>query len=118
MSVAYSVGLLTESEFTDLRVIKRIRNDFAHERHGLSFASQSIRARVANLTTVAERSAAEAQLRAAYEAASAREVFNLGVTLLAYYLTRRLHNAQPFAAPDPPLWRRYDIPAADRRGPA
>ncbi|MFC1661087.1 MltR family transcriptional regulator [Gemmatimonadota bacterium] len=109
VAAAYSVGLLTESEFTDLRVIKGIRNDFAHQRHGLSFETQSIRDRIGNLTTVPERMSAEAALEEAYESASPRELFDLGVTLLAYYLTRRTKNAVEFEKPDPPLWPKYDI---------
>lgn len=109
ITTAYSVGLITQSEFTDLRIVKGIRNDFAHKRHGLSFDDQSVSDRVANLTAVRERLNAEPDLQAAYGEATPREQFNLGIALLAYYLTRRTHSAVRFEAPDPPLWPRYDL---------
>lgn len=40
--VTYSCGLLSEDEFHDLNIIRKVRNCFAHEEHGWSFATSEI----------------------------------------------------------------------------
>lgn len=48
-TLAYLMGLITEGTFKDIKVIVRIRNDFAHKFDISSFDDQSIAARCANL---------------------------------------------------------------------
>ncbi len=40
--IAYALGLLREDEYSDLDIVRRIRNEFAHQLHGLSFDTQKI----------------------------------------------------------------------------
>ena len=40
--IAYCLGLITRNHFDTLTIIKGIRNAFAHQLHGLSFATPSI----------------------------------------------------------------------------
>jgi len=40
--LAYGLGLLTEEEFHDLKIVKSVRNAFAHRIHGLSFLDHEI----------------------------------------------------------------------------
>jgi len=49
---SYCLGLLPDDEFHDLKIIKKIRNDFAHKQAGLSFSSQSIADKCKKLTKV------------------------------------------------------------------
>jgi DNA-binding MltR family transcriptional regulator len=42
IEMAYCLGLLSKRDYHDLKVIQKIRNRFAHELHGLSFASEQI----------------------------------------------------------------------------
>jgi DNA-binding MltR family transcriptional regulator len=39
---AYCLGLISRDEYYDLKIIKKIRNQFAHRLHGVSFEDQSI----------------------------------------------------------------------------
>jgi|SRR5882724_10301085 len=39
---AYCMGLIAKSDFEDLKLIKTIRNEFAHSLHGLSFDEEPI----------------------------------------------------------------------------
>jgi DNA-binding MltR family transcriptional regulator len=39
---AYCLGLLTEDEFHDLKIVRSVRNAFAHRIHGLSFLDHEI----------------------------------------------------------------------------
>jgi len=41
-AAAYCLGLLSKEDFQDLNTIRSIRNDFAHQLHGLSFGEPSI----------------------------------------------------------------------------
>ncbi len=49
-ALAYALGLLSPSEIHDLQLIRSIRNAFAHQLHGLSFASMRINRWCAQLT--------------------------------------------------------------------
>ena len=42
IKTAYCLGLVTKREFDDLNLIRRIRNRFAHRRHGYNFENQEI----------------------------------------------------------------------------
>ena len=47
--MAYMLGFLSPSQHRDLDLIRRIRNKFAHDLHGVSFTSPSIASRCAEL---------------------------------------------------------------------
>lgn len=46
---AYCMGLIGEDEYHDLQIVGRIRNDFAHDLHGLSFSTQAVADRCGEL---------------------------------------------------------------------
>ena len=50
ISMAYALGFLAPSEVRDLDLIRKIRNEFAHQLHGVSFASATVASRCAELT--------------------------------------------------------------------
>lgn len=45
----YSLGLVEKNEFTEMEIIRKVRNQFAHNWEGVSFESQSIKDLVATL---------------------------------------------------------------------
>lgn len=45
----YALGLITELEFKECEIIRRIRNEFAHSIHGMSFKNQKIHSMCLNL---------------------------------------------------------------------
>lgn len=47
--VAYSLGLITETEYSEITLIRRIRNEFAHSWEDIDFETESISNRVDNL---------------------------------------------------------------------
>jgi mannitol operon repressor len=49
IDAAYCLGLLSAGDVADLRVIQEIRNDFAHELHGLSFDSPEVQEKCGRL---------------------------------------------------------------------
>ena len=49
INTTHCLGLLSEDEYSDLNIIRRIRNDFAHKLVGLTFEYQSIADRCRNL---------------------------------------------------------------------
>jgi mannitol operon repressor len=42
ISICYAVGLMTRRASDDLHTVRRIRNDFAHQLHGVSFRTTRI----------------------------------------------------------------------------
>lgn len=49
IKMSYALGLITELEFKECEIIRRVRNDFAHGVHGLSFQDQRLSALCNNL---------------------------------------------------------------------
>ena len=103
VNLAYALGLITKAEAGDLNLLRRIRNDFAHHLHGLSFNTRRIADRCANFQCNEERFAAIPGLRAEYPS-EARKLFDLAAALLSFYLTRRVHHAARAQPAKPPLW--------------
>jgi hypothetical protein len=49
IDAAFALGLTTEHEYSECHIIRRIRNEFAHRKHGVTFADQKISALCDNL---------------------------------------------------------------------
>ena len=54
IEMAFRLGLISKRERDTLHTIRSMRNDFAHQLKGISFSSQSIRARCQNIETPVE----------------------------------------------------------------
>lgn len=79
---AYCLGLIGEDEYHDLEIIGQIRNDFAHDLHGLSFSSQSVSDRCGELRF-------PKRLRLGAELSPPRGRFTLSLGLLVSELKHR-----------------------------
>jgi hypothetical protein len=53
IDASYALGLVTEVEFRECDLIRRIRNEFAHRLHGLTFENQAIANRCRELKAMA-----------------------------------------------------------------
>lgn len=51
IKMSYALGLINDYEFHNCELIRRIRNKFAHEGHGISFATQQVSAWCDSFTT-------------------------------------------------------------------
>ena len=80
--LAYCMGLIGKTEYLDLEIIGRIRNDFAHDLHGLSFSSQSVRDRCGELRL-------PKRLPNTRGLSTARDQFSWTIALLAAALIHR-----------------------------
>lgn len=90
VKVAYAVGLLRQEEFDDLESIRKIRNDFAHGLHGLSFESQTIRDKCQNLKIA--QSAIGGPLIEAKYTDSPRFRYILSVAIIGHFMNYRAKN--------------------------
>jgi len=88
IDVSRAAGLISAEEASDLHTIRRIRNDFAHKLHGLSFANDSIIDRCRNIATVT--AIVNAGKLPSFNRNEARQVFNVAVAVLVVYLIRRI----------------------------
>ncbi len=95
----YLFGKISDEEYHDLEVVRKIRNDFAHRMHGLSFESQSIKNRCSNLQLANKVTAFKI-----FEEAGARERFNISIVLLMNILTLRETNIA-HVIPASSLWK-------------
>ena len=103
ITACYAFGLITKEERDDLDQARDIRNKFSHELHGLSFGDVDIARACGTFKCNAEAFGRLGESLRHYPRDS-RALFNLAAALLAYYLKRRVDNAErrPFAVP--PLW--------------
>jgi len=90
MKLAYSLGLITRLEFHECDLIRKIRNEFAHEVHGLSFQTQKI-------SDLAARLQANTPDRKRFDGNS-RQLFINSVILLSMSLWYRPEYAIKFRA--------------------
>ena len=49
INISYSLGFICKTSFSDLNLIRKIRNDFGHTHYALSFESEIIKSKVNNL---------------------------------------------------------------------
>jgi mannitol operon repressor len=92
VAAAYSLGLISEREFTEMGIVRRIRNRFAHGVH-VSFGAQDIRDLCRNLTMSAPGSeSGPAGARALYGISAACLILNL-TNRPAYVAEKRLKAA-------------------------
>lgn len=49
LKLCYSLGLITELEYKECNYIRKIRNEFAHQEHGLKFTDSPVREFTSNL---------------------------------------------------------------------
>lgn len=90
IKAAYCLGLITESEFNECDIIRRVRNEFAHEVHGLDFSNDKVRDLCGNL-----RANMPGGVRAGRKP---RELFINSVILTSLALWYRPEHAKPYKA--------------------
>lgn len=52
ISAAYCLGLISENDYKDLLIVKKIRNEFAHELSNCNFDNGSVKDRIGNLIMI------------------------------------------------------------------
>jgi mannitol operon repressor len=91
-AAAFSLGLISEREYKETNVLRRIRNEFAHEVHR-SFADQDIRDLCNNLTFAIQEPAVSPRVK--YSSSAALVIVAL-TNKPAYVSRQRLqHNEWP-----------------------
>ena len=95
IGLAYAVGLINADEADDLNRLRKIRNDFAHRLHGLSFETQRIRDLANVFKCVARTFREHPELEAEYPV-EARKRFDLAVGVLCHSLNKRLRTTTRF----------------------
>lgn len=110
-TLAEAVGLITHEERQDLELVRRIRNDFAHELHGLSFNTEKIASRCREFACNRDY-LGNPPVRGDFPD-DPRSRFNLATALLAWYLHLRIQAVAAFRAPRPPLWPEPMMPMRD-----
>lgn len=93
ISLAFAIGLLSDDDAADFNTLRKIRNNFAHRLHGISFATDSVADRSRQFRCVARIFAAKPDVRARYPA-DPRKLFDLAVAYLCRKLQRRVGRAE------------------------
>ena len=90
IDAALGVELISRSMARDLHLIRKIRNDFAHEPRGRSFESEEIRSRVRELERGSNCNARDPQTRAAVGPEGTRWDFLGSAAWMLYALNRAI----------------------------
>jgi len=94
ITLAQAIGLISELEARDLHRMRNIRKKFAHQLHGLSFDTQSIRDSCDNFALVQDSKQVPTNLGFFEDYPQhARATFNLAVTLMIFKLKARIVEA-------------------------
>ncbi|MGY1426139.1 hypothetical protein [Lysobacter sp. A289] len=95
ITLAQAIGIISVSEAKDLHRMRDIRNAFAHQLHGLSFETTSIRDSCGNFVSIEESKSLDLnrQFFSDYPR-DARSAFNLAVTLAVAQLKSHIDKAK------------------------
>ncbi len=99
IKMAYLLGIITPSLFSDLEIIRGIRNDFAHLRQSVRFSDQSIKDRCNSLI-----GAKAFQTGTGETIRSPRQMFLISAFLAADCLLAYAENATPPDTPELDLY--------------
>jgi DNA-binding MltR family transcriptional regulator len=95
VALAYAIGLISHDEADDLDRLRRIRNDFAHQLHGLSFGTQRIKDLANAFRCVARTFREHPAMQTAYPS-EARKLFDPAVAVLCHELNKRVRTVSRF----------------------
>lgn len=109
IKLAYLLGLLEESEFRDLEVVRKIRNDCAHNRGDVDFGAAPHKDRIAELNAPKQT----AELLKTFFAESLtdkgqlpRNQLLIGICYLGAWLNHRTDAVKRSTTPDFSAWKR------------
>jgi DNA-binding MltR family transcriptional regulator len=115
IDLAHRLGLISARFCRDLHIIRRIRNDFAHDVRRCTFKDASVRARVLELSRSSGLIDKEPETRKRFQRGY-RGDFQMIVSWMLYYLwylSSRV-SAMEAASPEPHYWTRDELDAALR----
>ena len=99
ITLAEAVGLISAQEAKDLHTMRDIRNDFAHELHGITFETQSVRDRCNNLVGAKRTLELSSNKRfSEIYPRTTRATFNLAVSVAMVHINTRLESVQKIKA--------------------
>lgn len=95
INLAYYLGLLDQNEFDDLKLIKKIRNDFAHSFEGINFDTPRIKDKCLLLKTLKSTNPPKVAMD---NIKNVKTFFKINTTLLAsilYFHIEEIKHAEP-----------------------
>ena len=121
IKVAYILGLLEESEFLDLELIRKIRNDCAHSRSDVDFSAAPHKDRIAELHSPKETTG----LFTTYfsdsvtdEGQLPRNQLLIGICFLGVWIIHRADLVKRSTSPNYSAWKRRSFDEAKNQGKA
>jgi len=108
IQLCYSLGLIDEQEYREISLVRKVRNEFAHSKHGISFQTERIRGFCATFTS-------DLPDDADYDVSNSRFRFTNAVvciTLRLYYrpewVAKERREPKTWVEPDAVRWRSFD----------
>jgi mannitol operon repressor len=105
IDASFALGLIDEFEYQEISLVRKVRNEFAHSRHGLTFLDKQIESLCANLKTALPSGIS-------LGAKPARERFiyaAIGLVMRLYYraawVEKERRTTREWVTPDQIRWR-------------
>ena len=93
IELSYHLGLINKEEYEDLKLIKNIRNEFAHSIKGISFETESIKDRCIQLQTLKKTNPPQKMLE---NIKNIKMLFQINTTMLATLLFEKANEFSIF----------------------
>lgn len=96
IDLSYHLGLINKTEYEDLKLIKKIRNDFAHSIKGINFETENIKDRCLQLQTLKNTNPPQVLFD---NIKNIKTLFQINTTMLATFLfvkADEIENLKPY----------------------
>jgi len=95
IDLCYQLGLISELMQRDLHIIRKLRNDFAHNAFDLSFENDSVKSRIKNLDDVTKYKEGDPEARSNCGPPGAKHDFIFSISWQLYNLTESIKDIKP-----------------------
>jgi DNA-binding MltR family transcriptional regulator len=101
IDLCYQLGLISGVMQRDLHIVRKLRNDFAHNPFDLSFESESVKNRIKELDDVANYKERNAEARLNCGPPGTKHDFIFSISWRLYNLTESIKDIRPLKSPVP-----------------
>jgi DNA-binding MltR family transcriptional regulator len=99
IDLCYQLGLISDVMQRDLHIVRKLRNDFAHNPFDLSFESGSVKNRIKELDDVANYKEKNAETRLNFGPPGTKHDFMFSISWRLYNLTESIKDIKPLKSP-------------------
>lgn len=117
VDACFALGLIDEFEFQEISLIRKIRNAFAHSKHGLSFKNDKVISLCASLTSDLPQGSNYPVKEARFRFVNATVCLVLRLYYRGAWVAQERRQPKTWVDPNQHRWRSFDEEAPSERVP-